>query len=156
MSELVGRIEAAIKQKGLTFNRVERDCGLGNGTIKRWGEQSPRLDKLMIVAEYLDVSLDYLSFGALRTESTPNGEHLVDRDRLTCDGVPLSAMENDLVAMLRLLPDDARKEIFDLVHFKYTRLTGGEKESIYWTYFDESDDEKSGPAQGLKAQGGTA
>lgn len=61
-----------------------------------------------------------------------------------------------MIAMLRLLPDDARKEIFDLVHFKYTRLTGGEKESIYWTYFDESDDEKSGPAQGLKAQGGTA
>lgn len=41
MSELVDRIEQAIKEKGSNFKRVERECGLGNGTIKRWGEQSP-------------------------------------------------------------------------------------------------------------------
>ena len=40
MSELVDRIEQAIKEKGSNFKRVERECGLGNGTIKRWGEQS--------------------------------------------------------------------------------------------------------------------
>ena len=52
MSELVDRIEQAIKEKGSNFKRVERECGLGNGTIKRWGEQSPRLDKLVLVSEY--------------------------------------------------------------------------------------------------------
>ena len=65
-------------------------------------------------------------------------------------------MEADMVAMFRLLPEDARKEVFDLVHFKYTRLEGGEKESIFWTYSDESSETKSGPAEGRKAQGGTA
>ena len=35
MSELVDRIEQAIKEKGSNFKRVERECGLGNGTIKR-------------------------------------------------------------------------------------------------------------------------
>ena len=51
MSEFVDRIEQAIKEKGSNFKRVERECGLGNGTIKRWGEQSPRLDKLVLVSE---------------------------------------------------------------------------------------------------------
>ena len=151
MSELIGRIEATIKDRGLTFNKVERECGLGNGTIKRWAEQSPRLDKLVVVAEYLDVSLDYLVSGVLRSESTPKGEL-----GPTCDGVPLSQMEADMVAMFRLLPEAARKEVFDLVHFKYTRLEDGEKESIYSTYFDGSSDEESGPVAGRRAQGGTA
>lgn len=73
-----------------------------------------------------------------------------------CDGVPLSSMEADLVAMFRLLPEEAKKEIFDLTHFKYTRLGDGEKESIFWTYFDGSDDEKSGPAESREARDGTA
>lgn len=49
-----------------------------------------------------------------------------------------------------------KKEIFDLTHFKYTRLGDGEKESIFWTYFDGSDDEKSGPAESREARDGTA
>ena len=73
MSDLVDRIEVTLKEKKLTFNRVEHELGFGNGTIKRWKEQSPRLDKLIKVAEYLNVSLDYIAFGVLQTDSSPNG-----------------------------------------------------------------------------------
>lgn len=101
MSELVDRIGATIKEKGLTFNRVEHDCGLGNGTIKRWGDQSPRLDKLVRVSEYLDVSLDYLVFGTLHSENSPSGEipdlEVVKREQgLSCDGSPLDEVEATL------------------------------------------------------------
>ena len=74
MSELVDRIGATIKEKGLTFNRVEHDCGLGNGTIKRWGDQSPRLDKLVRVSEYLDVST--ISSSGLSIQRTLRAEKL--------------------------------------------------------------------------------
>lgn len=50
----------------------------------------------------------------------------------------------------------AQKEVFDLVHYKYSRVSTGEKESIFWTYFDESSNAKSGPAEDAEAQGGTA
>lgn len=140
---LVDRISQKAKERGHTFKSLEREVGLGNGTIKRWEVQSPRLDGLVKVAEYLQVSLDEIVFG--------------DRQAATfCDGKPLTSLESDLIAMFRLLPADAQKEIFDLVHFKYSRLNGGEKESIYWTYFDESEDEKSSPIQGKKAQDETA
>lgn len=142
MSSLVDRIETKIKEKGLNFKRVERECGLGNGTIKRWAEQSPRLDKLVTVAEYLQVSLDYLVFGS-ETETSPNGDN-IDLDTykkeqgLACDGSPLSPIEADLVAMFRLLPPSHQEELFDLVYFKYKRAVEDKKESIYSTYFDEN------------------
>ena len=47
MSELIDRLEIEVKKKGLTFNRIERELGLGNGTIKRWNDQSPRLDRVL-------------------------------------------------------------------------------------------------------------
>ncbi len=135
--------------------------GLGNGTIKRWSTQSPRLDKLVPVAEYLQVSLDYLVFGSSVSETSTNGdrpdlEAEKERQGLTCDGLPLSEDEVDLVAMYRLLPPSHREEVFDLVYFKYKRHVEEKKESIYSTYFDGSEDEKSGPAGSREARDGTA
>lgn len=151
MSDLVTRIETRIKEKGLNFKRVERECGLGNGTIKRWGVQSPRLDKLVLVSKYLQMSLDYLAFGSSETE-TPDDytasslEAIKEQQGLTCDGSPLSEDEVDLVAMYRLLPSLQQEELFDLTYFKYKRHVEQKKESIYWTYFGESANENSGPA----------
>lgn len=161
MSDLVNRLEKCIKEKGSNFKRVERECGLGNGTIKRWSEQSPRLDKLVIVAEYLQVSLDYLVFGGSVSETSTNGdrpnlEAEKERGGLACDGLPLSEDEIDLVAMYRLLPPSHREELFDLAYFKYKRVVEQKKESIYSTYFDGSDDGKSGPAESRDARDGTA
>lgn len=161
MSDLVNRLEKCIKEKGSNFKRVERECGLGNGTIKRWSEQSPRLDKLVIVAEYLQVSLDYLVFGGSVSETSTNGdrpdlEAEKERGGLTCDGLPLAEDEVDLVAMYRLLPPSHREELFDLAYFKYKRVVEQKKESIYSTYFDGSDDGKSGPAESREARDGTA
>ena len=161
MSDLVNRLEKCIKEKGSNFKRVERECGLGNGTIKRWSEQSPRLDKLVIVAEYLQVSLDYLVFGGSVSETSTHGDRpdlAAEKERggLTCDGLPLSEDEVDLVAMYRLIPPSHREEIFDLVYFKYKRYVEQKKASIYSTYFDRSEDEKSGPAGSREARDGTA
>ena len=160
MSSLIDRIEHVIKARGTNFKRVEQECGLGNGTIKRWGEQSPRLDKLALVSEHLQVSLDYLVFGRSCSETSTDGDDLdleaAKREQgLVCDGSPLDNVEADLIAMFRLLPEEEREDVFDIVHLKYKRRIGKKAESIYWTYFDGSD-EQSGPAEGREAQDGTA
>lgn len=160
MSSLIDRIEHVIKARGTNFKRVERECGLGNGTIKRWGEQSPRLDKLALVSEHLQVSLDYLVFGRSCSETSTDGDALdleaaKQEQGLVCDGSPLNNVEADLIAMFRLLPEEEREDVFDIVHLKYERRLGKKAESIYWTYFDGSD-EQSGPAEGREARDGTA
>ncbi len=161
MSSLIDRIEHVIKARGTNFKRVERECGLGNGTIKRWAEQSPRLDKLALVSEHLQVSLDYLVFGRSCSETSTDGDTLdleaAKREQgLVCDGSPLDNIEADLVAMFRLLPEEEREDVFDIVHLKYKRRLGKKAGSIYWTYFDGSADEESGPAEGREARDGTA
>ena len=160
MSSLIDRIEHVIKARGTNFKRVERECGLGNGTIKRWGEQSPRLDKLALVSEHLQVSLDYLVFGRSCSETSTDGDALdleaaKQEQGLVCDGSPLNNVEADLIAMFRLLPEEEREDVFDIVHLKYKRRLGKKAGSIYWTYFDENDEE-SGPAEGREARDGTA
>ncbi|MDR2024055.1 MAG: helix-turn-helix domain-containing protein [Hungatella sp.] len=143
MASLVNRIESKIKEKGLTFKQVERECGLGNGTIKRWAEQSPRLDKLVLVSEYLQVSLDFLVFGSSESETFENDESLKtlndfkETEGLICDGIPLSSIEVDLVAMFRLLPPSHQEELFNLTYFKYKHHVEEKKESIYSTYSEE-------------------
>lgn len=72
---------------------------------------------------------------------------------LLCDGSPLSNVEADLIAMFRLLPEEEREDVFDIVHLKYKRRVERKRESIYWTY---GEDEKGGLAEGCEAQGGTA
>ncbi len=163
MFELVDRLETEVKKRKLTFNRIERELGLGNGTIKRWNGQSPRLDKLAAVAQRLDVSLDYLVFGTLRTDCTPGGEPEIDleavkqKQGLTCDGSPLEDEEADLIAMYRLLPIYEQEDFFDLVYFKYKKHVEKKEASIYSTYFDGSSSNKqSGPAIGREARDGTA
>ncbi len=140
------RVHELIKEQGLNVKQLERECGLANATIRRWETQTPNIESVRKVAHRLNVTIDYLVNGS--SPNTPAAP--------SCDGVPLSSMEADLVAMFRLLPEEAKKEIFDLTHFKYTRLGDGEKESIFWTYFDGSEDEKSGPAGSREARDGTA
>lgn len=140
------RVHELIKEQGLNVKQLERECGLANATIRRWETQTPNIESVRKVAHRLNVTIDYLVNGS--SPNTPAAP--------SCDGVPLSSMEADLVAMFRLLPEEAKKEIFDLTHFKYTRLGDGEKESIFWTYFDGSEDEKSGPAGSRDARDGTA
>lgn len=48
------------KEKGISVCKLEKECGLGNGTISRWGKSSPTVDSVRKVAEYLGVSITEL------------------------------------------------------------------------------------------------
>ena len=112
------------------------------------------------------LSLDYLVFGTLHSDSAPIGEELIDLDgikreqRLICDGIPLNDEEANLVAMFRLLPEEAREDVFDIVHLKYKRRVECKRESIYWNYKADRLKQKSTAADsgssGNSHQGGIA
>lgn len=60
---MVDRINELAKQKGVSISTIEKILGLGNGIIGKWRKQSPSCDKLKLVADYLNVSIDYLITG---------------------------------------------------------------------------------------------
>lgn len=53
-------VRAICKQKEIPVQRVEKDCGLGIHTIRRWGENEPSIGKVKKVADYLGVGIDEL------------------------------------------------------------------------------------------------
>ncbi|MCT1904079.1 helix-turn-helix domain-containing protein [Oceanobacillus sojae] len=57
---LVERIKSLCDEKKVTFAEVERKTGISNGQIRRWDNSSPKIDNVRKVAEYFDVSTDYL------------------------------------------------------------------------------------------------
>ena len=57
---LVQRIRNLCNSKGLTFAELERILGFYNGQIRRWEKTKPGIDKIQKVADYFDVSVDYL------------------------------------------------------------------------------------------------
>ncbi|MGX7014430.1 helix-turn-helix domain-containing protein [Vagococcus silagei] len=44
----------------VSLAEVERQTGLSNGSITKWGKSSPSIDKLEKVATFFNVSVDYL------------------------------------------------------------------------------------------------
>ena len=57
---LYSNIEARCEKIGISISALEKAIGLGNATIKGWRESSPRIDKLIKVADYFGCTVDEL------------------------------------------------------------------------------------------------
>lgn len=58
------RIKAACDDKGVSLYRMAKDNKLKLSTVYSWQRGVlPRLDTLMVVADYLGVSMDYICKG---------------------------------------------------------------------------------------------
>lgn len=53
-------ISRLCKENGVSIARLERETGISNGTISRWGTSSPTLANVKAVADFFDVSVDDL------------------------------------------------------------------------------------------------
>lgn len=47
-------------EKKMSIRQLEEKMDYGNGTIRRWENSKPSIDKVEKVANYFDVSVDYL------------------------------------------------------------------------------------------------
>jgi len=57
---LLKNISRLCKEKGVSIARLERETGISNGTISRWGTSSPTVENVRKVAEYFGTSVDSL------------------------------------------------------------------------------------------------
>ena len=107
---LVDKIRVLANQKDMSLPQLEVELGLGNGTISRWRSSSPNTDKLQKIADYFNVSMDYLLGRDISlnrraqqdiNEILATTEQLLKQDGLMFDGDPASpeAIESILSAM---------------------------------------------------------
>lgn len=92
---IVDKITKLIRKNG--YNSIaafEKQIGLGNGIIGKWRKQSPSCDKIALVADNLNCSIDYLL-----DREQPNGNKI------------LSPSENALIDGYRELSEQGQEYI---------------------------------------------
>lgn len=75
--QMVEKIKKLIKENGYSVAAFEKQLGFGNGIISKWKTQSPSVDKLKLVADNLNCSVDYL-LGRTDSISVDSGEYSND------------------------------------------------------------------------------
>lgn len=58
--DIVDSINALCKNTGTSLSAIEKKLGFGKGTIYRWDANNPSVDRVAKVADYFNVSVDYL------------------------------------------------------------------------------------------------
>ena len=94
---IVDKIRALCSERTITIAELERNLGLGAGTVSRWDTRVPGIDKVQKVAEYFDVSTDYL-LGRSDVPKWANNDDVIIFDQalkrnsviMSYDGIELS------------------------------------------------------------------
>ena len=95
------------KKKGTTIAQLEKDLGFGNGTIASSKSNYIRSDRLKAIADYFDVSMEYLLTGK---ELEPFWDGQSDVPAFTIE-------ELQLLDLFRTLPDAKRSEVIQYCKF---------------------------------------
>ena len=115
------KIKTEAKAKNILIKTMLDECGLSKNALSSMLSRGSwmQANNLAKIAQYLDCSVDYL-LGL--TEDVDSSRLLVDDN------------EADMLTMYRLLTDEDREDIFELIHLKYARAQGRRTESLYSTY----------------------
>ncbi len=66
----VERVKRILKERGIPVSRLEKDLGFSNGYISQLRRGSFQADRLEKIANYLNVSIDYLLHGVEEEKAT--------------------------------------------------------------------------------------
>lgn len=57
------RLENLRKEYGISQKELETELGFSNGSISKWKKSTPKIERLQKIANYFNVSIEYLQFG---------------------------------------------------------------------------------------------
>lgn len=101
---IIERIRALCKENGMSVTKLELALGFGNGSITKSSTSSMRVDRLTAIAEYFNVSLDYLVYGKNQKPAA------------VCSNMALSELEQELIIAFR--NSEHREAILALLNIK--------------------------------------
>ena len=67
---ILSNIVFLCQKAGISIAKLEKETGIGNGTIGRWDKSSPTVDKVKRVAEYFGMSVDELISNTVTTDTS--------------------------------------------------------------------------------------
>lgn len=106
--DIVEKIKILCNEKVMTIAELERNLGLGAGTVSRWNVRVPGVDKVQKVADYFSVSTDYL-LGRVETPQWSTEQNVLDIERAL-------HINNNVVAYDGIeLTDDEKKQVDETI-----------------------------------------
>ena len=83
--DLKERIQELCKQAGISMNQLEQELNFGKGYISKLGKSVPNVNKIQLIANRFNVTVDYLMTGETPTEKkevtlTPKDERDIAKD----------------------------------------------------------------------------
>lgn len=105
--DIVDRIRALCQKNGMSITKLEAALGYGNGSISKAGTNAMRSDRLKAIADYFNVSMEYLLTGK---ELEPFWDGQSDAPAFTIE-------ELQLLDLFRTLPDAKRSEVIQYCKF---------------------------------------
>lgn len=76
---LYEQIRDIAKSKGYSVNRLEQELGFARSSINKFNKNKPSVEKLQQIADFLNVSLDFLMTGQ-EAQKAENSPELTTRD----------------------------------------------------------------------------
>jgi len=101
---MVDTIRRLCKEQGKNLFTLEKECGLGNGSINKWDRHSPSVSKVSAVADALGVSVSYL-IGEKEKKPVPtDGDGLSETQRqiMECVGQMSEQEQEAFLAWLQV------------------------------------------------------
>lgn len=106
--ELVEFIRASCKNQGSSITKMEKDLKFANGTVGKWanGKRYPPKDKLLLVSDFLQISIEEL-MGEEQKEKPAPGEG--------------SGLDARFDALLSQMTDADRADLLEYMEFKVAK-----------------------------------
>ena len=79
---LYEQIRDIAKNKGYSINKLEQELGFARSSINKFNKNKPSIDKLQQIADFLGVTVDYLTTGeeVISSEFTARDERDIAKD----------------------------------------------------------------------------
>ena len=121
------RVENLRKLRGISSQgKLEKELGFSNGSISKWKTSTPNPDRLRKLAEYFNVSVEYLMTG----KEKEGGETYYLNDETK--EIAQEIFENKELRMLFDASRDASPEDLATVHSMMLALKRKERGDIDW------------------------
>ncbi|CUL43066.1 helix-turn-helix domain-containing protein [Listeria monocytogenes] len=104
---LLDVIKKLCKKRGISVTMLENELGLPDNTIYQWKNRMPNIERLQVVADYFNVSIDYL---VGRTDNPTIDTDIPPEAATLAAHIDPSATEDDMKKIL---------EYIDFIQQKY-------------------------------------
>ncbi|EEO6565078.1 helix-turn-helix transcriptional regulator [Listeria monocytogenes] len=107
---LLERIKELCKKRSISVKMLEENLNFPSNTIYQWKKRTPGIDKLQKVADYFDVSLDYL-LGRTTVISIPQENPVLDTIASHIDPGASKKELEEIIAYIEAKKEEYSREV---------------------------------------------